>query len=252
MTSEQALRIIKQSELSSHCTPNDGWIAIFDYTSDWIYVHNVTDYLNTHPGGAAMLIPFLGTDATSQFYNREENNGLKHRHGEAALNILAPMRIGVLETVKFSSPYLDHFSFATFSVNDVIPFFVDILGGSFYDPFYDEYSGFKGASWLYKTGRLEVIEPLGEESFLHRFLKREGPFLHHCCFKVPDLEKYATKAKDLGFFLVGYMGKGKCAFPSLLLVTFITLITPHYRHHHPQLNTTVSGSFQVVVLIIAQ
>lgn len=47
---------------------------------------------------------------------------------------------------------------------------------------------FRFAPWgLAGGGRIEVLEPRGEDGFLHRFLARRGPGIHHVTFKVPDL-----------------------------------------------------------------
>ena len=47
--------------------------------------------------------------------------------------------------------------------------------------------------------RVEVMEPLGEGGFLHRFLASNGPGPHHLTFKVPDIEAALTAAEGAGY-----------------------------------------------------
>jgi methylmalonyl-CoA/ethylmalonyl-CoA epimerase len=66
--------------------------------------------------------------------------------------------------------------------------------------------GYRGGQWEFAAGeRLEVIEPVGPpEGFLHRFLERQGPGVHHVTFKVPDLGTACEWARGRGYELVGY------------------------------------------------
>ena len=53
-------------------------------------VHDVTDFINDHPGGKAMIKSGLGRDATAMF------NGGVYNHSNAAHNLLSTMRVGVV------------------------------------------------------------------------------------------------------------------------------------------------------------
>jgi catechol 2,3-dioxygenase-like lactoylglutathione lyase family enzyme len=60
------------------------------------------------------------------------------------------------------------------------------------------------AQWGYAGGgRLEILEPLGADGFLHRFLATRGPGIHHVTFKVPDLDAVCAGAEAHGFRIVG-------------------------------------------------
>src|SRR5262249_39629770 len=64
--------------------------------------------------------------------------------------------------------------------------------------------GFRWASWGYAGGgTLEVIEPRGGDGFLHRFLARGGPGIHHVTFKVPSLAETCARAESHGYVVVG-------------------------------------------------
>jgi methylmalonyl-CoA/ethylmalonyl-CoA epimerase len=66
--------------------------------------------------------------------------------------------------------------------------------------------GYSWAQWEYLGGgRIEVLDPAGPPGgFLHRFLERHGPGVHHVTFKVTDLRVAATAAEGFGYEVVGY------------------------------------------------
>ena len=53
-------------------------------------VHDVTDFVEEHPGGRAMITAGVGKDATVMF------NGGVYRHSNAAPNLLSTIRVGVI------------------------------------------------------------------------------------------------------------------------------------------------------------
>jgi hypothetical protein len=61
------------------------------------------------------------------------------------------------------------------------------------------------AQWRFAGGgRLEILEPLGEDGFLHRFLASRGPGIHHVTFKVPSLAEACERAVARGYRIVGH------------------------------------------------
>lgn len=44
----------------------------------------------------------------------------------------------------------------------------------------------------------EIIQPVGDESFIQRFLDRRGPSIHHATFKVADWEQAQQACEDRG------------------------------------------------------
>ena len=53
-------------------------------------VHDVTDFINEHPGGKTLIKSGIGKDATAMF------NGGVYFHSNAAHNLLSTMRVGVI------------------------------------------------------------------------------------------------------------------------------------------------------------
>src|SRR5690242_14292599 len=63
---------------------------------------------------------------------------------------------------------------------------------------------FRWATWLFEGGGcLEVLEPLGPDGFLHRFLAGHGPGVHHVTFKVPGLSEICRRAESMGYDVIG-------------------------------------------------
>ena len=50
-----------ESELSKHNTKNDAWVS---YKGKLL---NITSFLNDHPGGDSVIMPYLGKDITDAF-----------------------------------------------------------------------------------------------------------------------------------------------------------------------------------------
>lgn len=50
--------------------------------------------------------------------------------------------------------------------------------------------------------RLELLEPIGADSPIAKFLAKRGPGIHHVCFAVDDLEGALREVASRGFRLV--------------------------------------------------
>lgn len=97
----------------------------------------------------------------------------------------------------------DHIALAAPRLADATPLLVGVLGGR---PAYGAPSGaYRFGQWRFANGaRLEGLEPLGADGFLHRFLAARGPGIHHVTFKVPDLRQACERAAARGYAIVGY------------------------------------------------
>jgi stearoyl-CoA desaturase (delta-9 desaturase) len=58
-------------------------------------VHDVTDFIEEHPGGRAILATYVGKDATRQF------NGEVYDHSNGAHNLLSQMRVGRVDKAEW-------------------------------------------------------------------------------------------------------------------------------------------------------
>ena len=96
----------------------------------------------------------------------------------------------------------DHIAIGMSRMVDATEMLVGTLGGV---PAYGQPSGvFRWGSWTFEGGgTIEILEPMGDHGFLHRFLDERGPGVHHVTFKVPSLDEISARAERAGYDVVG-------------------------------------------------
>jgi methylmalonyl-CoA/ethylmalonyl-CoA epimerase len=98
---------------------------------------------------------------------------------------------------------LDHTAIAVRSIQAAMPLYRDLLGGR---PNGFERISSKGFTWLtlrYPNGsQVELLEPLGSDGFLQRFLERYGERPHHMTFLVDDVRRAVERARAAGLRVV--------------------------------------------------
>ena len=96
---------------------------------------------------------------------------------------------------------LDHIAIALPRIADASPALVAVLGGV---PDRSQPAGaFRWATWVFAGGGcIEILEPMGPDGFLHRFLAARGRGVHHVTFKVPDLGEACRRAEARGYDIV--------------------------------------------------
>jgi len=98
----------------------------------------------------------------------------------------------------------DHIAIAVARMADAPAVLVGALGGT---PTGDggPSGAYTWAQWRFAGGgRLEILEPLGRDGFLHRFLATRGPGIHHVTFRVPSLARACERAVAHGYRIVGH------------------------------------------------
>ena len=95
---------------------------------------------------------------------------------------------------------LDHVCWAVHKLEDALPLLTKLMGMRETGRWENEEQGFRGVSLELPggTAHFELLEPLGEDSFLHRFLEERGPGLHHVTFEVSDIDSAAQAVRDFG------------------------------------------------------
>jgi cytochrome b involved in lipid metabolism len=78
---------IPASEVAKHNSSRDCWIIIENK------VYNVTTHLRTHPGGAGLITPYCGKEATQAFQTK---GGIGGNHSSRAYSQLTPFYVGDL------------------------------------------------------------------------------------------------------------------------------------------------------------
>ena len=96
----------------------------------------------------------------------------------------------------------DHIAIAVPAMSQAASFLAGELGGI---PDAGSPSGvFTWGTYAYAGGgSIELLQPLGESGFLHRFLAERGPGIHHVTFKVPSLDAICARAEASGYDVVG-------------------------------------------------
>jgi methylmalonyl-CoA epimerase len=82
---------------------------------------------------------------------------------------------------------VDHIGIAVHSLDDAIPVWERIVGGSASNRETVDAMGVEVAFLGGGLARIELVAPLRPDSPVARFLERRGPGLHHVCFRVADI-----------------------------------------------------------------
>jgi len=97
---------------------------------------------------------------------------------------------------------LDHIGIAVKNVAEARKFFEEILGARFLYEHDNPEAGYKVAEFDFNGLTLELLEPLGEKSFLHGFLEKRGEGVHHLTIDVPNSKEKVAELKQAGVKVV--------------------------------------------------
>jgi methylmalonyl-CoA epimerase len=97
---------------------------------------------------------------------------------------------------------LDHIGIAVRSIADGRKFFEEILGATAQFEVESPEAGWRLVALDLNGLSIELLEPLGEKSFLHKFLATRGEGLHHLTFDVPDIREKVAELKAKGVRVV--------------------------------------------------
>lgn len=82
---------------------------------------------------------------------------------------------------------VDHVAMATWDLSKAASLWTEVLGARFVDGGDEERTGFRWLQFELPGGKVELLEPLHADGFLHRFLARRGEGLHHVTLYVADI-----------------------------------------------------------------
>jgi methylmalonyl-CoA/ethylmalonyl-CoA epimerase len=100
--------------------------------------------------------------------------------------------------VSEASRPLDHVAVAVHSIEDSRPLFELLTGESCSPPETLEEQGVRVAF----VGSVELLEPLGPDTTVGRFLTRRGQALHHVAYRSSDLDAELARLSDEGVPLI--------------------------------------------------
>jgi methylmalonyl-CoA epimerase len=94
---------------------------------------------------------------------------------------------------------LDHIGIAVKSLAEARKFWEEVMGARFLYGHDNPRAGYKLLEFDLNGLTVELLEPLGEDSFLHKYLEKKGEGMHHLTFALPDVKGAAAdlKARDV-------------------------------------------------------
>jgi methylmalonyl-CoA/ethylmalonyl-CoA epimerase len=93
-----------------------------------------------------------------------------------------------------------HIGIAVRSLDDILPFYRDILGLA--ETPLDDADGARIAGLAAGDSLVELLEPAAADSPIGKFVARRGPGIHHICFSVDDLAATLDRCRAAGIRLI--------------------------------------------------
>ena len=104
---------------------------------------------------------------------------------------------------------IDHIGIAVSSISDSLSFYCEALGLELAGNETVEDQGVRVALIPVGESRIELLEPVSEETPVGRFIAKRGEGLHHICYEVDDLAKKLAELSSRGVrLLAGYPRRG--------------------------------------------
>lgn len=97
---------------------------------------------------------------------------------------------------------LDHIGIAVKSVAAAREFFEERLGATFLYEHENHAAGYRLAEFDLGGTTIELLEPLGDNSFIAAFLEKRGEGVHHLTFDAPDAKDRIGELKREGVKIV--------------------------------------------------
>ena len=89
-----------------------------------------------------------------------------------------------------------HIGIAVHSIEESLPFYTEQLGLTLEKIEEVESEQVKVAFIRIGESRIELLEPLSEQSAIEKFLKKKGEGIHHIALEVNDIEQRLQDLKD--------------------------------------------------------
>ncbi len=97
---------------------------------------------------------------------------------------------------------IDHIGIAVQNINDALAFFERALGMKLDRQETPEGENARIAFLPVGGSDVELVEPIGDESGLAKFMEKRGEGIHHICFEVDDLDAALARLKEHGVQLI--------------------------------------------------
>jgi len=107
----------------------------------------------------------------------------------------------------YDKPRLDHVAVAIKNVDEAARKFKE-LGLRVSDPIVVEEQGVKVVMVMLGNTKIELLEPLGPETTVAKFIEKRGEGIHHIAIEVDDINKFINIAKNAGLTITGEPSRG--------------------------------------------
>jgi methylmalonyl-CoA/ethylmalonyl-CoA epimerase len=97
---------------------------------------------------------------------------------------------------------IHHVAIAVKDLEEALRFYRDTLGLSIHEQAVREDQGVKAALLIIGESEIELLEPLGPDTPVGRFLERRGEGIHHICLQTDDIDKELADLKAKGVELI--------------------------------------------------
>ena len=97
---------------------------------------------------------------------------------------------------------IDHLGIAVPSIADALAFYRDALGLEVSATETVQDQGVNVAMLPVGESRIELLEAIGPDTPVGRFLAKRGPGLHHICYRVPDIHAALDRLRAAGARLI--------------------------------------------------
>ena len=91
---------------------------------------------------------------------------------------------------------IEHLAIAVENIDDSAPFWSHILKIPHRKTEVVESEGVTTDIYDTGSGKVELLESLGEDSPINNFLKKRGPGIHHVCFEVENINSAIKELKE--------------------------------------------------------
>ena len=97
---------------------------------------------------------------------------------------------------------LDHIGIAVKSIAEARKFYEGVLGAIFIYEYERPEAGFRFAEFDFAGTIIELLEPLSEDSLMHKFIAEHGEGVHHITLDVPETKARIAEMKEAGVRVV--------------------------------------------------
>jgi methylmalonyl-CoA/ethylmalonyl-CoA epimerase len=97
---------------------------------------------------------------------------------------------------------IHHLGVAVVDLDEALGTYARLFGAELEHRATVEDQGLRAASVRIGAGRVELLEPLGEDTPVGRFLAKRGPGMHHVAYEVGDLRATLAELAEAGADLI--------------------------------------------------